>query len=139
MEELANQIQRALDERLYPSGVYSFRDLAQEVEGQLPEEYAVYTITGEKPLAFASDLPVWEKISLQVRYFAVESRYSSQHIRAIQEAAHSLGFRGWDIEPIYRVKPEEKRGALLEFTLERAVEQNETSERLGNQRGKNTL
>lgn len=31
MEELANQIQRALDERLYPSGVYSFRDLAQEV------------------------------------------------------------------------------------------------------------
>lgn len=123
MEELAQKIQEALDEGLYPLGVVSFWEEAQKVGGKTPEEYLVYSFTGEEAVRFASNRPVWWQAGLTVRYFASLERFSFAHIRKAQEILHGIGFRGWDMVPIPRVSPQEKRGMLLELTWEGAAAQ----------------
>jgi len=93
-------IQTVLDTALYDDGVYVYWNKKAEATGQDPDEYVVYTLSGDSNESFADDAPLVKSASVTVRYYyrnTLLDNYASRNKvktneNKILEALYSNGF-----------------------------------------------
>lgn len=100
MMDIRGHLQLALDTALYPEGVYSYWNRKTETEGENPDEYIVYTMSGDSTEFHADDTALVKSASVTVRYYYRDTLLSSHlgrekikdHESMIQSALFKAGF-----------------------------------------------
>ena len=69
MTDIRGKIQLALDTALYNDKVFSFWNRKVEVAGANPDEYIVYTLSGNNPESFADNAELIKTHEATVRYY----------------------------------------------------------------------
>lgn len=69
MIDMRGKIQLALDTALYNDKVFSFWNRKVEVEGANPDEYIVYTLSGNNSEDFADDTALVKSHDATIRYY----------------------------------------------------------------------
>lgn len=69
MTDIRSIIQLALDTALYEDKVFSFWNRKVEVDGENPDEYIVYTLSGDNTEAFADNTELVKVHEITIRYY----------------------------------------------------------------------